>query len=152
MHLEKGLLEHLKRMRGLTRGSTSHLKKAARGTAPHLGEVPAASLEWKAPSPCGPWLYPLHLLSLSVSRWWAWLPSQPRYSCANAHRKAKGSEGQPRNLFLVDFVLFCFFSPTSLDLQRTRDDRREFPYTPHPGSPTNHLVTHSPLVLMNEPC
>ena len=38
MHLEKGLLEHLKRMRGLTRGSTSHLKKAAGGTAPHLGE------------------------------------------------------------------------------------------------------------------
>lgn len=114
MHLEKGLLEHLKRMRGLTRGSTSHLKKAASLTreaqpltsGSRMEEVPAASLEWKAPSPCGLWLYPLHLLSLSVSRWWAWLPSQPHYSCANAHRKAKGSEGQPRNLFLVDFFYF----------------------------------------------
>ena len=113
-----------------------------------MEEVPAASLEWKAPSPCGLWLYPLLLLSLSAGSWWAWLPSQPHYSCANAHHKAKGSEGQPRNLFLVDFG---FFFLTSLDLQRTCDDSREFPYTRYPGSPTNRLVTHSPLVLINEP-
>lgn len=55
MHLEKGLLEHLKRKRGLTGELHFSLEEACQpnetGAAPHLGEssrmegVPAATLE-----------------------------------------------------------------------------------------------------------
>ena len=53
----------------------------------------------------------LPLLGLSTGRWWVWLHSRLSCICAQAHQKARGSEGQPRNLFVFNRLYFFFLDP-----------------------------------------